>query len=235
MIGTRIIRLDEINSTNDFIKVNHASLSHGTICTALVQTAGRGRRENIWMSEKGNLYFSFLLKEHVTYQNVFTTVARTSVAVVHALESLGLDSFIKYPNDILVNRKKIAGILVETFGSKKLDHLIIGVGLNVNQHRFTSLADKATSILQITGKKTNIADILSTFIEKYNNLATVSHTEIMKLYRQKSYVMNKKIMYKNKQYTIDTILNDGNLQLSSDEGLVYVGFNEISLEELYDQ
>ena len=87
-------------------------MSHGTIVTAVRQKHGRGRGNRSWESEDGNLYFSFILKNRIRYEDIFSVLINTSVSVVQVLQRLGIHSKIKYPNDILFDFKKICGILI---------------------------------------------------------------------------------------------------------------------------
>ncbi|MDT8336407.1 MAG: biotin--[acetyl-CoA-carboxylase] ligase, partial [Candidatus Izemoplasmatales bacterium] len=136
MIGNKIISFDIIDSTNDYIKKHLESLSHGAIVTASQQSKGRGRLNNTWQSPLGNLYFSFILKQNTKQEDLFSLQIKVSLALIKLLEVYNVTSKIKYPNDVLVNNKKIAGILIETSGYTNIESIIIGIGLNLNQIDF---------------------------------------------------------------------------------------------------
>ena len=160
IIGKSILKFDILDSTNNYLKERTNDLTDGTICYALEQSKGRGRRENSWISPKGNLYFSFLKKHQISRDEVFFETIKTSVAICKLLENYQINATIKYPNDILVNNKKIAGILIETAGIKLIDSLVIGVGLNVNQLDFKNLNKKAISINMLKNQDFLVEDIL---------------------------------------------------------------------------
>jgi BirA family biotin operon repressor/biotin-[acetyl-CoA-carboxylase] ligase len=154
----KLIKLDAIDSTNDFLK-GISSLSETvnfTVVTAEVQTKGKGQMGHKWVSDKGkNLIISILVKDF--FQDVsqlFHLNIAFALAVIEALESYNVPELsIKWPNDIMSYSKKIGGILIEN--SIKWDgniESIIGLGLNVNQTNFSDLP-KASSLALICGEE----------------------------------------------------------------------------------
>ena len=128
------------------------------------QKNGRGQRNNEWLSENGkNLTFSFLLEPYVELSNQFFLHIITSISIFKTLLKINIKNIsIKWPNDIYVNDKKIAGILIENLVYRKFIHKsVIGVGLNINQANFGSL--NATSIINETLKKHSLDQILKIF------------------------------------------------------------------------
>ncbi len=233
MIGEKILRFKSIESTNDFLKVNSKSLANGTIVVSEEQTNGRGRSNHLWISEKGNLYFSFLIKDDVTRMEIFKYIANTSVAIIRLLRGFRIKSEIKYPNDILVEDKKICGILIESYGSLDIKYLVVGVGINVNQQDFKGLNKKATSIKNETNKSRDLDKILNIFIQSYNDVVKIDFNKIFKEYIGYSVVIGKNITNNKKTYLIKGIHKNGNLILENDGKIKYMSLNEISLEELY--
>lgn len=231
MIGNKVVKFNIIDSTNTFIKNNFNQLSHGDIVRALEQTKGRGRHGNSWISQAGNLYFSVLLKKEYSRYDLFQVIMKTSVTIITLLESYNIQSKIKYPNDILVDNKKISGILLESVGYNDLDFVVIGVGINVNQTEFSGLINPATSLRLNTGNKYDVDLILQKFIDIYNSLS--EQDLIYKKYLEYSEVIGKKIAYKEKEYTISNIDKRGNIVLENELTTKVVSFDEISLNELY--
>ena len=223
-----VIYFDTIDSTNTYLKKHYKEVNHGVVVTSTVQTKGRGRSDHTWRSEKGNLYFSYLLKDKLSHQLIFQELMKVSVTICRVLKELGIKASIKYPNDILVNQKKIAGILIETKSDGELEYIITGVGLNVNQVDFNDLSHKATS-LHIENEKTYlINNILKMIIDTYNT-QPVTFDDYIKL----SYVIGRKIRYNSKIMVVNGITEDGRLILEDDE-IIYVSVNEITLEEIYE-
>ena len=219
----KIIKFDEISSTNDYLKEKHKSLDDRTVIVSKIQTKGRGRLDRVWESGNGNLYFSMLLKEEI---NPFELIVKVSLTLVNLLKMIDIDAQIKYPNDILVNGKKISGILIEKVHDGSLS-TIIGVGLNVNQVDFGDLNYKATSISILKEDDYNIDEVLSVYLNLFNKEYTLEE------YKQKSIILGKYIQYNNQLHQVDDILDDGSLLLKHNDNFVRAQFNEITLEEIY--
>lgn len=141
----KIIKLDAIDSTNQFLKSlsAHESCENFTVVSTESQTQGKGQRGSGWVSESGkNLTFSVLYSQKVDgITSLFTLNIMVALSVFEALKSVSnLNFVIKWPNDILAENKKIAGILIEnTFKNSNEVQSVIGIGLNVNQSKFENL------------------------------------------------------------------------------------------------
>lgn len=145
VIGSRFYQLSEVDSTNEFVKQILESSPEGTVVLADVQTAGRGRMGRNWYSPEGGLWMSVLL-DHC--DSCLMPVA-AGVAICEAFRSYDIKLNIKWPNDILLNRKKIAGILIEIVN----DRAILGIGINLNVTDFPDeLKNRASSIFIETKK-----------------------------------------------------------------------------------
>ena len=160
------IRLNEVDSTNNWLKANGAAYGHGTVVTAAAQTAGRGQRGNSWESLPGaNITMSMLIEPRdVTASQQFAVSEVVSLAVVDTLrEFLGDDApvAVKWPNDIYWNDRKICGILIENVlcGTRIL-RSVVGIGLNVNQREFLSDAPNPVSMYQIAGHEFDVEEVL---------------------------------------------------------------------------
>lgn len=151
---TRIIRLVETTSTNDEAKRGAKDgAAHLTVWTAESQTAGRGRQGRAWSSPRGeNLLFSVLLRINCPPPRVPLVALVAGLAVRDAVAKLvpaRSDAVkVKWPNDVLVSDKKVAGILVESsIQGSKVDHVVVGIGVNVHTRNFPDeLAPNATSL-----------------------------------------------------------------------------------------
>jgi BirA family biotin operon repressor/biotin-[acetyl-CoA-carboxylase] ligase len=152
----KLVKLDAIDSTNDYLKklVRNQSLENYSVVTAELQTNGKGQRGSVWTSEKGkNIIMSMLVKDFaVSSSTLFDLNIVVSLAVLQSLIPLNIPNLtIKWPNDIMSDDKKIGGILIENcFKSDSSVDSVIGIGLNVNQLEFESLP-QASSLALITG------------------------------------------------------------------------------------
>lgn len=151
-----IIKLSAIDSTNTFLKnlANAKQIENFTIVVAENQTNGRGQRGASWFVDSGkNLTFSVLYKFETTEINLFCLNVIVAISIVEGLKvNSDLNFLIKWPNDILADNKKVAGVLIEnSFKSLNEIQTIIGIGINVNQENFDSLP-QASSLLKLENK-----------------------------------------------------------------------------------
>ena len=172
----RIIHYNTLDSTNSLaLEFAREGAAEGTVVTAEYQTEGRGRLKRKWISLRGTgLLFSLILrpKFKVSLAPYLTRLAGEAVQETLA-EKFKLSGKLKLPNDVLIGKKKISGILTESTGSgKQIDHVVIGIGLNV-MSKLKDLPRKATSILLETGKKADkqklLLDILNRIDSKYKS------------------------------------------------------------------
>ena len=193
----KIIHLDSIHSTNSYaLKLIEAErCEEGLIVVSDEQTSGKGHAENSWESEKGkNLTFSLVLRPlFIEPSKQFLITQIVSVAIFKFLQKRLPAKMvkIKWPNDIYVENKKIAGILIQnTIRGNNLDYSIIGVGLNVNQEVLYSDAPNPVSLSYYTGVKHNSTELLDElFIEiaaVYTNSASTVFVDLL----NESYVKN---------------------------------------------
>ncbi len=193
MAARRIIRLRKTASTME------EALAHpaGTVVVADEQTAGRGRLGRAWHSEPGTgLYFSYALKPPGEGAGLPIVTLALGLAVQEALQRVtGVACDLRWPNDVLLNEKKCAGILVEMHGEK----LVAGVGVNVNQTKFPeALAGIATSLWIETGREHSREELLEQILEAIDAycalLAEEGPDAILRLYsRSSSYVSGRRV------------------------------------------
>lgn len=157
--GAHRVAYEETDSTN----VRAAALSeegapHGTVVTAEMQSAGKGRRGRGWISPKGeNLYFSILLRPEILPENAPMLTLVMALSVAEAIRRYtGEEACIKWPNDIVVNRKKVCGILTEMkVADGRAVHVITGVGVNLNMKEIPEEICQTAASLNIEGKESS--------------------------------------------------------------------------------
>jgi biotin--[acetyl-coA-carboxylase] ligase len=169
----KILRLESTGSTNTYVRERLGELEIPTLVWARGQTAGRGQRGNSWEAEPGkNLTCSVALRPStVPARRQFSVSEGVALAVSDLLEEIwGIVAKVKWPNDIYVADRKIAGILIENaVMGESLLHSVAGIGLNVNQEQFLSDAPNPVSVKQLTGRSTPVEEVvlrLSAAIER---------------------------------------------------------------------
>lgn len=169
-----IINLDEVDSTNEYLKRMSADGYNSDeilVVTAQFQTAGKGRRGRSWVTEPGTaLMFSVLMKPKLDLSDCSMLTLVMAMAVRRALADMEIDTGIKWPNDIVLNKKKICGILTEALSDT--GQIIIGVGINTNQESMPKeLAETATTILMETDDCVDHDSLLESIVEYLEEFA----------------------------------------------------------------
>jgi len=164
----QILRYDSIPSTNlEAARLASEGAREGVCVIAREQTAGRGRLDRRWVSPKdAGLYFSIVLRPQFQQSDWPLLTLMAAVAVHEALfEAYALEADIKWPNDLLVNEKKICGILAETVETNKGRAVIVGIGVNLTEHSYpVTVALEATAVETVTGQSEPPEVLLITLI-----------------------------------------------------------------------
>jgi len=216
-IGRKILHFDSISSTNDVLKEKAlAGECEGLVITADEQTRGRGRGGNSWLSTRGEgLYFSVLLRPQINARDAGIFSLFPSIALADAIaHQSGAKATTKWPNDIFLTGKKVAGILGESSTtSQKINFVIVGAGINVlhEQKDFPpDLSDSACSIKSATGKTVDKSDLLydilsgmESIYSQMNNSADWQHL-IADKWMKRCLHLEHKVIIKN-----NTFLKEG--------------------------
>ena len=170
--GKNVIYYDETDSTNNRAKeAGNNKEPHGTLFVADMQMAGKGRRGRVWKSPSGSsIYMTILLYPDIPPVKAPQLTLIMAIAVAEGIrEVTGLETKIKWPNDIVVNGKKICGILTEM--STEIDyinHVVIGIGINVNMESFPEdIAKTATSLRIEAGKEFRRFELIAAIVEHF--------------------------------------------------------------------
>jgi BirA family biotin operon repressor/biotin-[acetyl-CoA-carboxylase] ligase len=255
-----IYRFGKIDSTNShLLKLGEEGFPEGTVVVADEQTAGRGRFGRSWEAEpQTNLLFSLLLRPHFLQQDeIFVLTFAAAVSVAEVIEkAAGVRPQLKWPNDVLLEGKKVCGILLESshraagsrvsyfdsnerdFDSNRLSHVVLGIGLNVNQQSFSpAISSEATSLSLLTGRKFDrdeiLSAILANFSSVYESLQKGDFYSVMKKWRDRSIMFGKKITIslagKTFEGICDGVTDDGALVLQTGSGLKKFTAGEITI------
>ncbi|WP_298220508.1 biotin--[acetyl-CoA-carboxylase] ligase [Flavobacterium sp.] len=227
----RLVKLDAIDSTNDFLKdlARHKNAENFTVVTAENQTKGKGQMGAVWNSEIGkNLIMSVLVKDFLTDVNdVFNLNIAVALAVIRSLESLKIPNLsIKWPNDIMSADKKVGGILIEnSFKSNDSIDSIVGIGINVNQTYFENLPQASSLALQtntIFDKEAllfSIVDHLKSMLESWETESATLKDQYTSLLFKKDVLMPfQKTDESIFMGTINGITATGQLEILSEDG-----------------
>lgn len=172
-----IKRLDAVDSTNRYLRDEADNLWVGgkeiVAVTAQHQTAGRGQRGNVWQSQNGcNLLMSILVRpgNSLEAKRQFLLSQAIAVSIHSAMKCYGIETRLKWPNDIYVGNRKLAGILVELdYSGAFVEQAIIGIGLNVNQTEFQPMERVPVSMKMLLGKDIPVEDVLRDVLCNFSN------------------------------------------------------------------
>lgn len=246
-IGEEIYYFDSTDSTNTRAKkLAEEGSVHGTFVVADEQTGGRGRRGRGWDSQKGiSVYMSLILKPEIEPGNASMLTLVAAMAVADGIEkTTGLDCQIKWPNDIVVNGKKVCGILTEM--STQLDYInyiVIGIGINVQNESFPEeLSAIATSLYLESGKRQNRAALIEAVWEAFEGyydifLKTEDLQGLVAKYNEKLANMNKQVRVLDPKEPFEGkamgITPKGELIVDTWEARKLVSSGEVSVRGLY--
>ncbi|MGH2568888.1 MAG: biotin--[acetyl-CoA-carboxylase] ligase [Bacteroidota bacterium] len=175
VVGSKVFVFESIDSTNTCAKtLAETGMEEGAVVVSDYQTEGKGRFGRSWLSEPGkNLLFSTILRPRLHKEQAGLLTFYAAVSVARALEAVSkLRVECKWPNDLLVNGKKCCGILLEnSFGKDRLDHSVVGVGINVNQRDFPDNGlSNATSLARELGKDIDRKKLFQTILRELDLL-----------------------------------------------------------------
>ena len=222
IIGKNIIHLESVDSTNDYLKKIGNNVQEGTVVISEEQTKGKGRLGRNWQSKsKEGIWMSIILKpEIVPYKAPFITLI-AGAAIVKALNGLQVPVKIKWPNDIIINNKKVSGILTELSAEiERVNYVVVGIGMNVKNLYFDKeLEEKATSLYKenyYLSRVELVSQIIYEFEKLYKNyIENNNKEETLRICKEYSAVLNKDVYIikddKKELVKCIDISNDGNL------------------------
>ena len=235
---SQIIRVAKTDSTNACLLQlsNEKVLASGTVVVTDHQTQGRGQGDNSWESEPGaNLTFSIILYPFPSV-HAFVLSKAISLAVCDFVSRFVSDVSIKWPNDVYVGERKIAGILIENFFEGIwLTKSVAGIGLNINQKHFVSDAPNPVSLRQLTGKTYPLEKCLQTLhadIAARYQMITENADKLNADYLQRLYRFRRLSRFSAGGILFDAIItgvnDDGMLEMKTEDGECKTfGFKEV--------
>lgn len=233
MIGKTICYFDQIGSTNKKAKeIAAAGDGHGTVVISEEQTEGRGRLGRNWSSPKRKgIWMSILVRPDIIPTDATKMTQITAASIYKALSDMKIETQIKWPNDIILNEKKVCGILTEMSSEMmQINYMVIGIGINVNQNQEDipdDIREKATSLKIETGKdvdrKELVGRILNHFEYFYDDFVIRGDiSEALEICTDKSILIGKKIRVIKKQETLEReaigLTEEGELVVKDEHG-----------------
>ena len=217
--GSHIIQIDRVSSTNNYAAklLNQTKIPFGAVIMAQFQDDGRGQRGAVWQSKSGeNLLFSTIL-EGILMKGCppFYLSKCVALSIKDALSYFVKQKIhLKWPNDVLVERRKIAGVLIENqWKGNNLFSSIIGVGLNVNQTHFEYGLD-ATSMKLLSANNYDLKEVLQVLCTKlnfnFNRLLSKEYSDLQQDYLSSLYKYNEKTHFKIGDKLEEVVLKDVN-------------------------
>jgi len=239
IIGTEIHYFKVINSTNLYAKqLIHKGAQEGTVVIADIQLSGRGRKDRTWSSPFGGLWFSIILYPHLPPERGMLVTMTASVGIAQAIKEItGLNPNIKWPNDILLNKKKVCGVLTEIDAEMdRINYSIIGIGINVNNEIEDGLKDIAISLKSIVGTQISRVKFLKSLLkhldENYVKLVLKDYIDIRELWFSFADIIGKKIQVNDEKEDISGVVIDvdesGCLILNTDTDQVRIVSGDIT-------
>ncbi len=247
--GKNLICLDSVDSTNDYIKkLAEEGAPHGTLAVADYQSGGKGRRGRSWVTPHGTaIAMSILVRPTLAPEKASMMTLVAGMAVAKSVrEVTGLDVKIKWPNDVVINGKKISGTLTEmSMELGAIHYIVIGTGINANVTEFPDeIRDVATSLILEKGKKVDRAAIICAHMEafedfydrfmKYGDMTLLreDYQELLANQNQQVRVLEPGNEYTGTARGIDEL---GQLLVEKEDGsLVKVYAGEVSVRGIYN-
>jgi len=226
-IGQEVTCYPSLPSTNDVAKRRaKEGDKEGTVIITEEQTAGRGRIGRSWLTPRGSIALSIILYPPLAYLPSLIMVA--SLAVAYSIEQVtNLKVQLKWPNDVLLNGKKVCGILVESdVRGDKVDYAVIGIGLNVNLKlsEFPQIAPMATSLSWELGREVSRREMVQSLLAQAEKLylALAAGDSVFKQWRDRLVTLGKEVQVSSGETTCkgvaESVAADGSLLLRQPDG-----------------
>ena len=226
-VGQRVLYYPSLASTMEVARHEaQQRAAEGTVIIADEQTAGRGRLKRAWLSPRGNIALSVIL--HPILSCLPSLIMLASLAVVHSIEAVtGLKSQVKWPNDVLINGKKVCGILIESdVQGNRVNYTSIGIGVDVNLRLadFPEIQPIATSLSHELGREVSRLNVIRCLLVEVERLYLALSTggSIYEEWRDSLVTLGKRVRVKTGETiyegTAESVARDGSLLLRTLHG-----------------
>lgn len=208
---------EELPSTNEYLRANYENYQDFSVIIADNQTNGKGRLDHTWESGKKDLTFSILFKDTRAHHMI------APLAILFVLKKYHLHASIKWPNDIYLNEKKLAGILIQkVIIDTEEKGVIVGIGINFSKKKL-----EASYIKKIDKKS-----FLDQLLFFYNQLLFYSDHQLYHLYKNNQLLIGRKINYDNEIFTIFDVTIEGRLVIKKENVIMYLDNLDVHIKEM---
>ena len=239
MFTEKNIHLKEVDSTNNYaISLKNTTVfKDGLVVSADFQTKGKGQRGSYWESENGkNILLTAVFELDLKLYNQFDISKIVAVSIVEFLEGLGLRALIKWPNDILIGKQKVAGVLIQNMISKNIiRHSVIGIGLNVNQLKFLDYNPTATSLKLKLDSEFVISDLRKELLKILGvNLVDFKNGKVFdELYHNHCFMKDKIAVFESSNQKFNGVIkgvtSNGLLQIETEDCLKQFDLKQVKM------
>ena len=245
LFGSELSVLDTTDSTQARLReLAEKGAGEGTVVVALQQSSGKGRMGHSWHSPKGGLWFSLLLRPTIRFAEIYKFTLLFGVAVTRAIKRYGIVPSLKWPNDILVEGKKVCGILLETSAEPdRVEYVTVGIGVNANFSTSIlpeDISANSTSLCDTLGRRIDRADLLAQILHEsevlYFAVAEEGFSSVIEEWRSLSCTIGREVSVSSFGFTVRGLAlgidDDGSLIIETEEGKkekVYSG--EVSFKQ----
>jgi BirA family biotin operon repressor/biotin-[acetyl-CoA-carboxylase] ligase len=224
MIGTPRVHHRLTDSTNERAKeLAEAGAGHGTVVTAEEQETGRGRQGRVWSAPPGSSVLMSLLLRDLDESHALLPLA-AAVAVCHAVP---VDAAIKWPNDVWVERRKLAGILVE--GRPQEGWAVLGIGLNVTTEAFPPELEETATSLRLAGVRATPEEVLGGLLESLSDWLRAPPESVLAAWRSRDALRGERVRWSGGEGIADGIDDSGSLRVETGNGPVTLDAGEVHL------
>jgi BirA family biotin operon repressor/biotin-[acetyl-CoA-carboxylase] ligase len=202
VFGREVFTLEKVDSTqNSLRRIAEGGEREGTIVIAMEQTYGKGRLGREWLSPKGGLWFSLLLRPKLPPTELHKLTLLFGLAVAKSFERLGLDPRLRWPNDVLIGGRKVCGILMEVSAEpERINYVLVGIGVNVNFSILLlggDLSARSATLMDALGRKVDRALLLASILGEserlYGEALSGGFEAIIREWKEKSCTIGSRV------------------------------------------
>lgn len=242
-VGKQVVFRESADSTQNLaLALADKHDSHGAVVIAEQQKSGRGRQNRKWLSPKGGVWLSVVLKPEIPTSKITLLPFVAALAACDAIKATGLDARLKWPNDVMISGKKVAGILLDISAeAEQVNYAVIGIGINANVDSATISARldgvKITSISDELGRSVSRLDLVKALLENleryYMEMEQRGAVAILQKWKKDSDMMGREVTVTQNNRTVQGVAvdvkDDGSLLLRTGDGDVNVASGIISV------